>query len=204
MAQKTKIPRGLAEDAAEHLVKELKLTEHLVAGSLRRGRTMVHDVDFVVPMPANRSGADPLHDRIAELFMSPAETASLFGESRMGKTVGVQVKGVKPGFRMCQLEVGIRGGVIGIDIARYDGGPIGNRGWIEMIRTGPHDFAAWMLGQWKRATEGRSEGGYPTTRDGQRVACPTEVRAFALCGVDYIPAEQRDSFMQRLRARSNR
>lgn len=198
------MPIAYAINGAKYVVERLGITEHLVAGSIRRRVQMVKDIELVVPMPA-KGEPDVLLEAIRRQIVVPGyhgeEYAiqveiqpSLLGpaSTRQEKrrrpmienAIGVAVKGVKEDFRYCQLRIAgcaDPSKFINVDIFRYDQGENGNRGWIELIRTGPADFGQKALGRWKQLNPGAySQDGYPHRADGVRVAVPTEDFAFQL------------------------
>lgn len=206
-----RIPRLRAEDAARRLMAELGIdpARSLIAGSIRRELATVGDIELVVPMP-DTPGIDPLFEHIAAKFtlpgVQPARTtapeAALWGEPApapvaiaAGPRLGHAIKGAKPGFRYCQLALQLTAdprAVVNVDIFRYDDGDQGNRGWIELIRTGPGDFGKAALQRWKSISNGgKSEGGYPHRPDGTRIPVPTERAAFELLGWAWVPPKAR-------------
>lgn len=179
-----------------------------VVGSLRRECADVGDIELMLPWP---SPGDPLHDRLARHFWLDEEpqqvnrttqralwgpgdeTATLAGPPR-GQRWGRPVKGFKPGFRYAQLVMtpaSIKVAV-SIDLWRFDAGPEGNRGWIELIRTGPGEFGQACLARWKKVSNGGySDKGYPRYQDGHPIAVPTEEAAFKLLYMEYIEPRDR-------------
>ena len=108
--------------------------------------------------------------------------------------IGLAMKGAKDGFRYCQLNVPSKvcpDVAINVDIFRYDPGPMGNKGWIELIRTGPGDFSKRAVTRWTQLTMGHSEGGYPRYRDGVAIPVPTEEEAFKLLRWPWIEPWER-------------
>jgi hypothetical protein len=124
---------------------------------------------------------------------------------------GAPLKGLRPGFKACSLLLHLKHPqqIVKLEVYRYDEpGPIGmsghrtppgNRGWIEMIRTGPADFGPFMLWRWKKAScGGCSDLGYPCLPSGAAVPCITEADAFELCRVPWIEPQARDNWQRRL------
>ena len=78
-----------------------------------------------------------------------------------------------------------------------------NWGGLFMMRTGSgvgpdgnpmKGFVPGMFGRWKKVSGGgKMNEGYPTLPDGRRVIVSEEEDFFALCGVEWIPAEERVS-----------
>ena len=188
----TKIRLDHAEGGARYVRNQLGLEDCLVAGSIRRRVPWVKDIELVCAMPGPGE-PDTLLQRIRDIFVCPVEVAaapslwtSLAPASDItmpAKSIGVGIKGVREEFRYCQLRVQApsdKAVWMNVDIFRYDPGPQGNRGWIELIRTGPADFSKNALIRWKKLTQGKSDQGYPITADGRRVPVPSEEAAFAL------------------------
>lgn len=212
-----RIPHERAMAAARLLMEALEIREAQIVGSLRRLVSAVGDIEIVVPMP--EVGAfDALFERIKERFDMPGlkphpvprqelEDKMLFGDCPSGTmvkpaappslllpTLGKVIKGAKPGFRYCQVCLQLSGeprAVVNVDIFRYDQGDQGNRGWIELIRTGPADFGKQACIRWKQISGGFSKDGYPHNRQGFRIPVPTEQAAFDLLGWDWVPPERR-------------
>jgi hypothetical protein len=187
-------------------------------GSYRRGLPMVGDIELIAPMPGPDDG-DPLYERLAAHFYDPdvkPETIrttqlALFGGAPVEEVArlvspvrrerfGNPGKGFRPGFRYAQVELFLKGGPalsIKLDWFRFDAGNTGNRGWIQLIRTGPWDFGRDCCARWKRI----SNGGYSTSSeelggclhrsDGTRVPVPTETEAFRLLELPYIEPRER-------------
>lgn len=204
--------------AVELLRNELQIDRCLVAGSIRRRVRMVKDVELVCPRPADGQ-ADPLLERIREKFLIPGwhgeeekylepvpDTGGLFAPAAP-KTrpavrirpnplapIGLAMKGAKDGFRYCQLNVPSKvypDVAINVDIFRYDPGPMGNKGWIELIRTGPGDFSKRAVIRWTELTGGHSSEGYPRYRDEKPIPVPTEEEAFKLLRWPWIEPWER-------------
>jgi hypothetical protein len=159
---------------------------------VRREAAEVGDLEFIAPMPAHD---DPLHDALQRHFWpaKPAKGAkaqqhNLFAPVvERGEQHGVAVMGLRPGFRMCSLVLHIQRPTelkLAVQIFRYDAGPEGNRGWIEMIRTGPSDVSHALVTRWQqvrgRPAEPGSVDGYPIDRAGNRIATPSEEAVWEL------------------------
>ena len=222
MSMAERIPWERGMEAAKALIAELEIPDALIAGSLRRRVPMVGDIELVVPlpgsffqgieMPMQPPDGDPLLDRLNErftaavvsaepsarkcappgLFVAAAETGKV---AVLERCLGRAIKGVKPGFRYCQLEMPLRfepRALVKVDIFRFVPGPMGNRGWIELIRTGPAELGQKACARWKYISRGGySEDGFPHRADGTRLPVPTEMDAFELLGWDYIEPEYR-------------
>lgn len=183
-----------------------------IVGSLRRGASHVRDIDLLAPIP--ETGQDDLiHQRVAELFgdQKAAEKNPLYATvAAPGSEWGRVLSGLSPGFKKLTLELQLRGDThnpdptwstpyaLKIEIHRYTPGPKGNRGWIEMIRTGPGGgpeevgFGEMMLIRWKQRTPGgRSQDGWPVFDNGDRHPVPDEEAAFRAVGLRWIAPEHR-------------
>lgn len=192
-----------------------------IVGSLRRGKQQVGDIELLAAMPAPDQ-ADPLFEILADRFYDPNPTLeapaklaqpALFApatpaagiaqrpvEARRGERIGLPVKGLRSHFRYCQLALELKRPerIVHLDIWRYDPGEQGNRGWIEMIRTGPSDFGQVMLARWKEVRGPSefpaSEDGYPLSAMGMRLPVPTEPDVFKLLVLPHVPLHARDTY----------
>lgn len=191
-----------------------------LAGSLRRGTHGVGDADLLAEMPpceGRGSEGDPLYEAIAKAFGDPkaAEKAPLFGpataQTQTPAGVSIHVEsGLAVGFGRCRLLFELPGSpeqlsgwaepyTLKVEIHRYTPGPNGNRGWKEMIITGPGansdreiGWGEMMLTRWKRRNPGgRSHQCWPVYADGSREPVPTEARAFELVGLRWIDPKHR-------------
>jgi hypothetical protein len=160
-------------------------------GSLRRGLAVAGDLDYIAPRPAvdaqgRLTEADALYAVLSEHFYGPDEPAR---DTRLGTAV----KGLKPGFGMCNLILELKSpqpARLPIQIHRFWPGPQGNRGWIELIRTGPADFGKAAM--FRLGTRGlKSRDGFPHDHRGNRIAVPTEARAFDLLGLGFVEPHHR-------------
>lgn len=180
-------------------------------GSLRRGATDVHDVDLLAPLPV--TGQDELYTRLAALYGDKKvdAKAGIFAKEpenkKEGGVWGRVEKGLAEGFKCFTLIMPLPGRAnhpdgpgwqepfdLKVEIHRYTPGPGGNKGWIQMIKTGPGGktdqeigWGEMMLIRWKQRNEGgRSYEGYPCRGNGERVAVPDEETAFRLCGFEGV------------------
>ena len=185
--------------AAEFFVHALRLEGgYTVCGSIRRKKEVCNDIDLVVPLPDPRSVGDPHRDQVYMAIEDAFTRADQGGRLLWWQSdlLGRQVKGVRPGFKYCELVGSFEGVQVPIQIHRYVPGPLGNRGWIELMRTGPADFGPVFLGQWAKFNElpsgqQTSRDGYLLNREGDAVPTPTEDRCFAFAGLMSIPPEKR-------------
>lgn len=210
----------------------------VVVGSVRRGLPDVGDIEIIVPVEEIGSedgwasalvGAalrgrkiDYLFNRINGSMSNPwtdpkAQERSMFEpepivvEPEPGQIVGRAVRGLKPGFLAANLELTPTGLVVPCQLYRYTEA---NRGWIELMRTGPAEFGQRFLILWKQRwnipfgdDHKASIEGHLVNREGERVHTPTEAACFDLCGMKYIDPTERDQWVltqQRLDAHERR
>ncbi len=179
-----------------------------VVGSVRRELPHVGDIEVIAEIPAMairknpRPQDDPLFVAINTTMHNPwiANAGGGLFEPRMEvcpseqrPCIGKAVRGLRPDFRACSLEVDPWGKTIPLQVYRYT--PI-NRGWITLMRTGPSEFGQWFLGQWKKRwmiqpDHQASVDGYLVDRTGKVIDTPTETEAFRLCGLEWIPPQNR-------------
>lgn len=177
----------------------------MVVGSVRRQEREVGDLEFIAPMPTGCS--DPLFEVLAsrfgaegaEIVIEPPEKPSatpLFHTPKPGRSLAVThslgevVKGLKPRFRYAAVVLKGRTRDVKIEFYRYDDGPGGNRGWVELVRTGCADFGFAVL------TRHKAVQGIPKDRpgsdtyllgaDGAEISTPTEQSVFDLVGIPFI------------------
>jgi len=170
-----------------------------VVGSIRRGLTSVSDIDLIAPWAHDE---DPLHAALVAKFGDPAKdkanplfAAAVAPEGRMG----IWLQGLNRNFRRCAVllklvkepKVEIK-----VEIHRYTPGPEGNRGWIEMIRTGPAEWGRMCCIRWNhRVPNGTSDHGFLVDGDGERHPTPDEASVFRLLGLQYIPPAARTDIL---------
>lgn len=197
MSSGPRIQRAAAIAAAEVLFREWKMPTPAceIVGSVRRGRADVGDLEFLAPLPADPKRDDPLYEAI--LATCNGQPQALFGEPRPRFTEVVQ--GLKPGFRSASLKVKLRIGeselIVPVQVFRYTPE---NRGWQQIMRTGPSEFGIWFLQEWKRAF-GIQNGeasieGHLVDSWLKRVPVADEHECFLKIRHDFIPPEQRDGF----------
>lgn len=185
-----------------------------VVGSVRRGLPHVGDLEVIAEIPAlamrkdARRQDDPLfaainatmhnpwvEDARGGLFDPRPETQSIEQLPRVGRAI----RGLRPGFKACSLEVDPWGKTIPLQVYRYT--PI-NRGWITLMRTGPSEFGQWFLGRWKRHWrirdgEQASKDGCLVNAAGEPVETPDEHETFRLCGMEWIAPQVREQVAAR-------
>lgn len=160
-----------------------------VVGSVRRKREDVGDIEMIAPMPSTSSVGIPtdyLRMSIMQHF-AKADPDSVFPA---GDTI---ISGAGKGFRMASLIYKSTK----VQIFRYDPGANGNRGWIELMRTGPAEYSERILKQWKfvcgtknTPSFGSIEGHFVDER-GVRVPTPTERAVYELVGLPFTEPENR-------------
>lgn len=194
------IPLARAQQAAARLRELLPLPESScpVVGSVRRGRLEVHDIEIIAPL-AQENTLDRLWLAIRD--NEAEEGGGLFAAAGPAKPVLRVVKGLAPLFRHVRLQVALRGtdDWLPIEIYRYDTTTEkANRGWIELMRTGPTEFGQWFLTQWHKRWELRpdkpaSVEGYLRDEHGAVVPVATEQEAFAKAGIPFIEPARREA-----------
>ncbi len=183
-SSKPTFTRAAALAVAQHLVTVLApACERVeIAGSLRRGRATVHDVEIVAqPRPAR-----DLFGAVDE--RAPCELdqvlARLEREGRIARreTAAGQRWGPK-----WKAAIAVR---TGVPIDLFCVRPPAQWGAILAIRTGPASLSERLVTQCKRRGL-RCEDGRLVTVTGQTLETPDERAFFALCGVPFVPPEER-------------
>jgi DNA polymerase/3'-5' exonuclease PolX len=178
----------------------------VVVGSVRRGLPEVGDIEIIVPAlkvtQAGNEHIDFLFIRINGSMSNPwthpkAKERSMFDPPEPDQIIGEAVRGLKPGFLSASLLLRPLGLEVPCQLYRYTPQ---NRGWIELMRTGPADFGRLFLIAWKRRwniphEQQASIEGHLVNRDGEIVHVPDEHAAFSLCGMEFILPEARDSWV---------
>ena len=203
MSTGARIPFAIAARVVEHLQGLPGVWNLSPVGSFRRKRPDCGDLEFIAPVPD--CDTDPLYDTLSAHFADPPPVqTSLFAgppARPQMRRIGAVVQGLSPRFRHARLTLNLTHPAVmplAVEVYRYDDGPCGNRGWIELIRTGPREFGMLVLSKWKdKSHGGRSLEGYPTTTDGQRVPVPDEAAAFALVGMAQVAPADRDDYARR-------
>ncbi len=174
----------------------------MIVGSIRRKARDCGDIELTAP--CQPAASDTLFDSIASSLQAQE---TLWGGQVA--TQGKAVRGFVPGFTACSLVMEIAGSRIGLDVPVV---PIPvqiyrwkaeNRGWIELMRTGPREFNQFFLSKWKAfhlIPEGGdgSRDGYLRDRNGNAVITATEAEAFRkLNGMRCVPPEEREAIAVR-------
>ena len=178
---KHKLLRSQAEQIAADFLTALRpfCERAEVAGSLRRGKAEVGDIEIV---------AQPILRPVRGLFgdvMGMENALETFPWAAWGQIV-------KSGPRYKQLITpqGPKCATLDVFIVL----PPAQWGLIYLLRTGPADFSRWVV------TPRRKGGGLPShlrVKDGaiwsgkEIIPTPTEADVFRLLGMDYIPPAQR-------------
>lgn len=167
-----------------------------VAGSVRRGKRQPRDIELLLPLPGDGEG-DGIFAAIEECCRC---VDGLFGneEERFEERfVCEAVKGLRVRFKYCQLAFAewlLDDGQVTrnfkVDVFRYVPGPLGNRGWLLLMRTGPAEFSRRCAAKWQREG-GTSREAFLIDAHGERIATPTEMDAFRELGIDWLPAWER-------------
>ena len=205
MSDGPRIPLRWAVAEADRLFKAWgEPTGWLVVGSVRRGVGTVGDLEVL--LPAAPAAADPVYGRIAATVRRRVRGVPvLFGDDAPGATiVGEELRGLVPGFLAASLSVWPQGGNesdrrVPVQVYRYTPR---NLGWTLIMRTGPREFGMHFLLNWKRlysiaAHRQASVDGHLVDRVGEVVTVATEEEAFTMCGMRFVPPEQRDEYVMR-------
>lgn len=170
MSQTTKRRYDEVFPVASHIVE--KLAPHCerieLAGSLRRGRSMVGDIEIVaLPTLIHNLVGDPV------------------GSHLDGFLAGAGVVFSKNGPRYKQFDYG----AFTVDL--FLPASPAHWGWRFMQSTGSHDFNMWLVGPVK-ARAGVVFSGGLLYRDGVQLHTPEESDVFDALGLPWIPPAKRD------------
>lgn len=176
-----------------------------VVGSVRRRKPDVGDLEIIAPL------CDPRRDWVYRAISGSMQADGIFAGSEAQKPVGYPIEGLKPGFKACKLQVLMADSRTGeavsikVQVFRYEPGERGNRGWLELYRTGPTEFGVWFLGRWKKAFDipfgelGKaSANGFLVDRHGKPVFTPTEADCFRILRLPHVTPENREDHVARL------
>lgn len=174
-----------------------------LVGSARRETITVGDLEFIAPMPEAIAN-DDLFDRMDRTM----QTEGLFGAGTV--PLARPLKGFRRGFLYCDTLVDLTNQATGeglsvrVQIHRYaaDGS---NRGWIQLMRTGPAEFGEWFLRQWKSRhaippDQRASIDGHLVGPHGGRIPTPSEADCFVECGMKYVEPDRRDGIAEVMKA----
>ncbi len=208
MSTGERLPLERADAAADAIMRMWGLGQphYQVVGSIRRRRPLVGDVEMIGPaQPAGET---------AGLF-TPAAPDTLFDaiDASIGKGHVIAVRGAKPHFLACSLRIVLRDTVGGgrvefpVEVFRYaaDGS---NRGWIELMRTGPSELGILFLSRWKSvygiSPEGKASiDGHLVDARGVRIPTPTEDDCWRLCDLRPVDPERRDVYTEAWKKRES-
>lgn len=196
-----RIPLAQAQEAAAYLARLWKLGDarDCVVGSVRRQKPTVGDLEFIAPLPEDPR-EDPVFRTIAGTVDRPQEEQPrLFGAPPplAGTPIGTALMGLKPGFKMCRLQIrGRSGNEMQVEINRYTPGPKGNRGWVQLVKTGPEDFGKAVLTHWKVLNRiGPEHDGsrdfFLLSADGAQVPTANELQVLHACRLLWVAPELR-------------
>ncbi len=176
-----------------------------VVGSVRRRKPDVGDLEIIAPW------CDPKKDPIYRAIAESMQAEGIFAGSESQRPVGYPLEGLKPGFKACSLSITMvdsrtsEGVTLKVQVFRYVPGDRGNRGWLELYRTGPREFGMWFLGRWKKAFDipfgegGKaSHEGFLVDRNGKPVFTPTEADCFRILRLPHVTPENREDHVARL------
>jgi len=180
---KTARPLHEAEAISTALVADLEpfCVRIAVAGSIRRRKEMVGDIEIVVI---------PRYEPVG--LFGDMQANALWAHLHDAGDRYRFVKGDKPDGRYYQLTLPAHDDLqLDLFLAQPD-----NWGWILLMRTGSAAFSAGVLGEWKRRRgSGKDQPGSIDGRlvdhAGQVVPTPDEETVFALVGRAAIPPEGR-------------
>jgi hypothetical protein len=192
-------------------------------GSIRRQKPDIGDIEIVAPCPQGIDStwatkawiADPFFTVLNGVLHNAAplpQNTGLFGSSEQimppknARKIATAVRGCKPGFKAATITLHAWKNTpraLDVSLQVFRGFP-GQMGWLTLDRTGPVEFGKWFLSQWKRrhGIPLRDENwrgsidGWLVDRTQQPVKLFTEEEAFDMCGIAYIPPQERDRFME--------
>ena len=212
MSEGPRLSLPVATKAAEYLMRlwQMPTPDSLIVGSIRRRKPTVGDVEIIAPWPG-AGNADPLYERIAETIGVGGD--GLFGAVRPEPVLkGRALEGLKPGFKACALHITLKRKdrdppepiEVPVQIFRYVPGATGNRGWVELMRTGPGEFGEWFLWRWKEQhhipiDRKASRDGFLVDEAGEVVPTPAEADCFAEVGLPVVAPERREEYVERKR-----
>lgn len=180
---KTARPLAEVEAIAAEIVADLEpvCARVAVAGSIRRRKEMVGDIEIVVI---------PRYEPVG--LFGDMQANALWAHLHDAGERYRFVKGDKSDGRYYQLALPAHDDLqLDLFLAQPD-----NWGWILLMRTGSATFSAGVLGEWKRRRglgkdQPGSIDGRLVDRAGQGILTPDEETVFALVGRAAIPPEGR-------------
>lgn len=229
MSAGTRIPYDLAYRICRHVMETLhKVAASNIeraavdqledAGSLRRQKDTIGDLDAIAVYPSLAEGEEPGWDNdplfrvlnriVDNPLPKPKKVAQVLWLANQAEppeppsiVLGTAVKGLKPGFKAATLTLRAKVGEVGLQVFRAEHDAYG---WAHIRTTGPDEFGVFFLTQWKRLhgiafgdEHKASIDGFLVDAEGKRVSVPTEHEAFAKCGMEYVPPEERERWIER-------
>lgn len=221
MSQGVKVPYADALPAADALLAFIggDAEQAIVAGSLRRKRPTIGDVELVVrPRTVRRELVLPGQlfaetvpvnttyerlDALAAHYTRDGDGPTWAPLVHEGRT-WIYARGERWGGKYRQLiaDTFERPMPAGYPDHAPDGWPIGidvflppdaaQWGWIATLRTGSAEFNIWLIEHLKREQGIKSDGGFLHDAQGRRLETPTEEDVFKAAGLPVIPPETRD------------
>ncbi len=139
-----------------------------IAGSTRRGKNTVHDLELVA-IPKN---INALKNKLGMHLLG------MQGKNKSNPFI-------KGGERYIQFKY--MNEQIDLFLASED-----NWGLIYLIRTGSAEFSSKILARWKKVSGGGySENGHLHTADGKVIITKEEIEVFKLCQMEFVAPELR-------------
>lgn len=172
--------QGVAQRVLKHISPAMERIE--VAGSIRRGKPVVGDIELV-GIPSNR----------ARLIRLLGETGAHIKPGVPGAVPWDPKEDAK--YMRVRLTEGMN---LDLFLASHE-----NWGGLYLMRTGGatgpdgssfSGFVPGMFGRWKKLSGGgRMTGCQPTTKDGEQLPLREEQDFFDLLGMGFVPPEERVS-----------
>ena len=175
MSAGQKQPYSKLYPMAQHIAEAIgPFCERLeIAGSLRRGRPMVGDIEIVALPKLTR-----------DLFDEPLPDAPTPLDAFLAQK-GVKLS--KNGRRFKQFVYG------GVSVDLWLPASAAHWGTILLIRTGSHDFNSWLMSERQhKAGVMFSDGRLYDRRTGLLVDAPEEAAVFDLLKMGFVPPADRD------------
>lgn len=178
--------------------QDLPLVLHVV-GSVRRELDEVGDLELIAPLPGEGE-PDVLLLVLDQLFPPDQDRQLDIFSPKQHCIIGRRRSRFAHGARQIKMQIDLDGmEAIPVEIYRYHTGEPSNRGWIELLRTGPAEFGQRLLGDYKRRRGNHtddlalpgSRDGFLVDGDGRPIHTPDEQSVFDLVGWPYTPPEAR-------------
>ena len=170
-----------------------------VCGALRRQRQRISEIDLIAPLPAP-GGVDRLGQEILRRFTRRSAAGSLFRAELPTESMG-WIEEAPLGFRRCELRFVQRfidGSAmeVPVRIQRYVPGPAGNRGLVQVYRTGPAMFVSWLLDRYRLLRGGQAAACremFLLDRSGRPMAAASERAVFEMARIGCVEPVDRCS-----------